>query len=441
MKLVSFTVEKYRSITTARKIPVRQMTTLVGPNNEGKSNILRALVTGMHVLTRGTRPPISRGVSSRLSYERQVYNWKRDFPHNLQSRYPNGESVIVLEFGLTEREVQAFRDEIGSSLNGTLPLRVAIGPNEASVKVAKQGPGATALTRKSAKIAQFVARSLDFEHIEAVRTASSAKIVVDQLVERELGTLESDPEYQEAFGRIAELQRPILHQLSESIKTTLVTFLPAVRDVRIDISSEGRYRALRRSCEVTVDDGAATLLEYKGDGVQSLAAIGIMRHASEKSGSSRNLVIAIEEPESHLHPRAIHELRDVLERLASKHQVVLTTHCPLFVNRTSLTSNVIVSGNRARPAKSIQEVRDILGVKAADNLRSADLVLLVEGDADKVALSALLRHYSGKLRAALDAGALAVDGLSGGSNLAYMATLVRNASLFCALFLGRRQVR
>ncbi|MBK8686880.1 MAG: AAA family ATPase [Betaproteobacteria bacterium] len=45
MELVSFSVSNYRSITSAYKLPIRSPTVLIGPNNEGKSNILRALVT------------------------------------------------------------------------------------------------------------------------------------------------------------------------------------------------------------------------------------------------------------------------------------------------------------------------------------------------------------------------------------------------------------
>jgi predicted ATP-dependent endonuclease of OLD family len=49
MQLQGITVQKFRSITAARKIPLDRMTILVGPNNEGKSNILRALVLAMAV--------------------------------------------------------------------------------------------------------------------------------------------------------------------------------------------------------------------------------------------------------------------------------------------------------------------------------------------------------------------------------------------------------
>ena len=80
------------------------------------------------------------------------------------------------------------------------------------------------------------------------------------------------------------------------------------------------------------------------------------------------MILAIEEPESHLHPSAIHQLRAVLADIASKHQVIMTTHCPLFVDRTSIKSNIIVHKNKAVPAKDVKEIRDILGVRASNNL-------------------------------------------------------------------------
>jgi len=427
MKLVSFTVEKYRSIVRAHRISTGKSTILIGPNNEGKSNILRALVAAMSALTRGALLVTARHRAISRYDHRRFYNWHHDFPVHLQTEQPDGKSVVRLEFELTNQETEEFRREIGSNLNGTLPLRISMGSDTALVEVAKQGPGSRTLTAKSQRIARFVAARIEFEHIPAIRTAESAQEIVQMMVERELEVLETEPEYQSALGKVAELQQPLLNTLAESIKETLRKFLPAVQNVQLRISTESRSRALRRDCEIVVDDGASTLLRFKGDGVQSLAALGIMRYASDRHGQARNLVIAIEEPESHLHPGAIHELKAVLDQLAERHQVVLTTHCPLFVDRAHVDHNVVVRNTRARPAKNIQQVRDILGVRASDNLRHAELVVVVEGEDDRVNITSLLRYHSPILREALDNGTIAIDTLSGGTNLAYKLSTLREA--------------
>lgn len=431
MKLVSFTVEKYRSITRAKKIKLDKKVVLVGPNNEGKSNILRALVTAMNILTRGRRSVLIKGRFLRGKF----YDWNTDFPIHLQHKLPDGESVMILEFELTDDELAGFRIDIKSRLTGTLPLRIALGPETTKVTVYKKGGGSKTLTKNSDKIAAFVSDRLDFEHIPAVRTAQSAQRIVDELVERELLNVEDDPEFIKALDKVEELQKPILDILSESIQKTLVKFLPAVSDVEVQIPHEERYKALRRSCKIIINDGTATLLQYKGDGIQSLAALGIMRHASERGAKGKNFVIAIEEPESHLHPNAIHELRDVIDELSKKHQVVLTTHCPLFVDRANISSNIIVHSKQARPAKKIKEIREILGVRASDNLRNAEIVLLVEGEDDTISLKALLSHSSESLKTAIDNGTIAVDFLGGGTNLAYKVGLVRDALCLTHCFL------
>ena len=52
MKLVAFSVRNYRSIVEAYKLSLGNYTVLVGPNNEGKSNILKAIALSLAVLTR-----------------------------------------------------------------------------------------------------------------------------------------------------------------------------------------------------------------------------------------------------------------------------------------------------------------------------------------------------------------------------------------------------
>jgi hypothetical protein len=435
MKLVSFTVEKYRSIVKAHRIYTGYSTILIGPNNEGKSNILRALVAGMSVLTRGAEFFTARNKQIVRFTVGRFYNWDVDFPVHLRAMEPDGESSLLLEFELSDAETANFRGEIGSNLNGTLPLRITMGRQRVTVEVAKQGRGGKALTAKSGRIAKFVASRLDFEHIPAIRTAESAQQIVDMLVERELETLEENEEYRDALAKVAVLQRPLLDALATSMKETLQRFLPAVHDVRLQISTENRYRAMRRSTEILVDDGASTRLEFKGDGVQSLAALAMMRHASDRRRSAKSLVIAIEEPESHLHPRAIHELKVVLDDLSRSHQVVLTTHCPLFVDRVDITHNVLVQRGRARPAKSIEEIRTILGVRTADNLQHAELVLVTEGWGDAVILEALLRQNSELLRTAFDNGTIAIDTLAGGTNLSYKLSLLRSGLVLYHCFL------
>lgn len=426
MKLVSFSVENYRSIIKANRLPIGNSTILIGPNNEGKSNILRALVAALRILNQFHRWPM-REAKIPSHAMRRIYDWETDFPVALQTNTFKGETIFRLEIELSDPEILEFWTQVGSHLNGTLPIQLSVGKGSTGFKVLKRGRGAATLSGKANQIARFVSAKLDCVYIPAVRTASSAQDVVEQILADELGTVEENEDFKRALTEIAKVQQPVLDRISSSIKTTLKQFLPNVKDVKVTISQEDRSQALRRSCQITIDDGTPTRLQQKGDGVQSLAALCLMRHASERGASGRQLILAIEEPESHLHPRAIHQLKQVVGEIANLTQVIITTHCPTFVDRVDIKSNIIVSENKAVPAKSIKAIREILGVKAADNLQHAELVLVVEGENDRIALSALLAQASAKLKSAIVEGTLALDTLAGGSNLSYKLTQLRDA--------------
>ncbi|WP_397410686.1 ATP-dependent nuclease [Polaromonas sp.] len=422
MRLLSFSVTNFRSITEAHKIPIGDSTVLIGKNNEGKSNILLALSMAMKSLTAHAGDDAFVGYESR---DRQKYVWRRDFPISLQLRASATESIFRLEFSLNEIEIAEFRQEIKSNLNGTLPIEIRFGKgNAAKIHVPKRGPGGTALSAKSSKIAKYIAAHIQFNYIPAIRTEEEALAVVQEMLSEELAQLEKNPDYIAALQKISELQQPILNGVSESIKQSLKQFLPGIKSVSVLIPPSARRVALRSQCRVEIDDGSRTLLEYKGDGVKSLAALGLLKDKRKAEGAS---IVAIEEPESHLHPGAMHSLRDVIQSLTKDNQVVITTHCPLFVDRVSVSRNILIDRNSAKAARDISSIRTILGVRASDNLVNASHVLIVEGDEDVVALSALLSHFSLLVSKALKQNRLVIQPIGGAGNLSYKLTLLANA--------------
>lgn len=391
MRLESLTVENFRSITSAKKIPLSNYTVLVGPNNEGKSNILKALSISMTTLQRW-RPRMIQSSDGKRHYIQPDkhyraydagYNWSLDYPIHLQNaRGGRKTTELILEFRLDDEEVHEFYSFVGSSINGSIPIKISYGRDEFDISIAKPGRGSVTLNKKTTRIATFISDKIRFDYIPAVRTADSASSVVRKLVSNELKILEADDRYLEALKIIDEIQSPILDELSRSITNTVSSFLPSVKNVNLRTSQASRQDFLRRNIQIDIDDGVKTDISQKGDGVQSLVALALMRHASERKNLSS--IIAIEEPESHLHPRAVRDLRDVIWSLTVGSQVLVSSHSPLLVKWGSNTSTVIVANNRAAVAAKISDVRDILGVLVTDNLTSVEFAVLVEGETDKL---------------------------------------------------------
>lgn len=88
MKICNFSVKDYRSITSAKKISMSNLTVLVGKNNEGKSNLLRALALAMDIMKHYSRNPKSLIFSKYGIID--SYNWERDYPISLQTKKPSG---------------------------------------------------------------------------------------------------------------------------------------------------------------------------------------------------------------------------------------------------------------------------------------------------------------------------------------------------------------
>lgn len=430
MKLASIQIENYRSIVKTQTLNLDEnFTVILGPNNEGKSNLLRAVVLAMKSLSVfrfESRPIVSAANDGFVRLPRGVYEWEDDFPRRLQKDSQEGTTVLSLNFKLENKERSAFKAHCGSDINGDLPLEIRVGARGAQFRVKKPGRGAKAYEKSSNKIALFVSQNFSFEYIPAIRPEELSLEVVANLLERELETLSSDKSYKEALKTIDDLHRPIYARLEATVQTQLKKLLPTVKRVKISSTQGPTYRGRFRAPQLIIDDGTETALEAKGDGIKSLAAISLMR-ATKAGGGSGSLVVAIEEPESHLHPGATRQLATVLHEMALEHQVIITTHSPLLVARNALEANIIVSKSNATPAVSIKAIRDSLGVQVDDNLTQAGYVILVEGKTDIRILTALFARRSQEFSDLLGKGKVVFDDLTGTGNIAYKLSSLNQA--------------
>jgi putative ATP-dependent endonuclease of the OLD family len=423
MKLVSVTIKNFRSITSAYKIPLSDFSVLVGPNNQGKSNVLAAIVLALGLLEGGIYSYKRQRLSYRYSDSLEAYSWPRDYPIGLQTSQPGGKSEVTLEFRMSPLESAAFKKRTKVNLSTDLKLKLHFGEDDARVELLLQGKAKKSLTDESTRaIARFVADKVFLQYIPAVRPAELAEEVINRILSTRLSALEVNEEYKLHISAIEKLQQPILDDLSRELKITVQSFIPDISGIYLKTSG-AVARAISRSAQITVDDGANTSLRMKGDGIKSLVAISLMKHASQSALGGKSLILAIEEPESHLHPNAVHRLREVLQEVSKESQVILTTHAVPLVDRERPTGNIIVKDGYATSATSLADVRDALGVHQSDNLSSARLVLVVEGYEDEQVLRAWLPGLSTEIGAAIVAGELAFDPMGGAGNLEYKVRL------------------
>jgi len=439
MKIRKFTVENYRSITKASELPVHDLSILIGPNNEGKSNLLRALVSTMNTIQDffgGRSSRTFRSSSSipryRKNEESLDYDFERDYPLVLPKN-SKSHSLFKIEFELTPAE----KIKIGKIVkkNFTTNLQILIEHYKDSITFGVFDTKTKFNYDKNEReIFQYISDNFEVSYIAAIRDSERTVSIVENMISKELSLLESDKKYKSLLAKLEKFQKPILDRLSVSLTKGVSNFLPDVRSIQLD-SKERIRRISSISPKIVVDDGIKTTLQQKGDGIKSLMAISIIQHLTKQRAAKKNIFLAIEEPESHLHPNAIHKLRDVLNDISKQYQVIISTHSPLLVNRSDVSRNLIVNKSQVTAAHDISDIRDILGVKIADNLRTANMLILVEGEEDRQVIKKCLEELSPSIKKALEQGIFNFDVLGGGSNLSHKTSMWQNSLCDVCAFL------
>jgi predicted ATP-dependent endonuclease of OLD family len=158
-----------------------------------------------------------------------------------------------------------------------------------------------------------------------------------------------------------------------------------------------------KSTLIYVDDGFNTKLEDKGAGIQSSVIISLFDFYVRNIAHANGSLLAIEEPELYLHPHGRRVISDRLDTFldGSKNQVIITTHSPEFICSPDDSINLIVvkkEGNRSI-AKNFYfndiKVKQILVKKQNSEMFFADAVILVEG-ADKYILESICKEFGNK---------------------------------------------
>ncbi|WP_303259288.1 AAA family ATPase [Ruminococcus sp.] len=384
MKLSYVSVSNYRSITDAYKIDLSNLTVLIGKNNEGKTNIIRAIKLGMEIIKGMTLTTRRRMVS------KHIYDWHEDYPISNQNskKIKDKKTTIRLDFNLSENETDEFFQEVHSNINGSLSIYIAIGEdNSLSITVPKRGKNASSISDKIKIISKFICDRFDVQYIPAVRSENDAYSAITDLVEMELSSIE-DEKYKNSIEYIDKIQQERLNELAAKVKDPLKSFLPQVK--HLNISMANRFQRLnymaRRAINVEIDDGVLTNLSNKGDGVKSLTTIAMLSQVF----SHKDRLIIVDEPENHLHPDAVRYINGVLCDLAKKNQILISTHNPIFVNRNNIASNIIIDAGKTEKAQSIDKIRETLGIICSDNLMYSDYIVIVEGPTDRTLLGKFL---------------------------------------------------
>jgi energy-coupling factor transporter ATP-binding protein EcfA2 len=374
-RLASVRVRSYRSVGELEITELPSPLVIVGPNNSGKTNLLRAIELLFSNPGHGT-----------------TYDRERDLTFGASDRQRTGLSA-TFEIDASSYLATRFGDlmrlaggEKPRSKDGTIELTLSIEflLRRVSMRLRPLGLAAPAGSEEfielERRLIDEILATFSVHYIPSVLVRTASRVIRPQveLLERELASI------------------------SSGITSVLRDIGIGTLETQLTLPDGSLDRLLESGFDLHVSDPNSTSIFEKGHGIQSLVLLASLLWITEDDDRlGKTSVWLLEEPESYLHPELARGCRQLLDRLASVAPVVVTTHSLAFV--PSSASNVV--GIQLREGTSELEtyssyrsatrrIRQSLGVRFADFLQFDDFNIVVEGETDVTWLRWYLdNHY------------------------------------------------
>jgi putative ATP-dependent endonuclease of OLD family len=257
------------------------------------------------------------------------------------------------------------------------------------------------------------------DELKTKETASFGKLlnILLNVIENDLADAAETFEHLRAkLNRIAKEDGTIVDDRMDKVKeienTIQRNLQETFRNVEIELEIPPPHiKTVLSNANIVADDGVRGPIENKGDGFKRAITFSILRSyvqlsqsdewqkqdTKKKSGKDKFLFL-FEEPELYLHPSAQNILFDALSLISKKHQVVVTTHSPLFFSSDDTTTFVKVSkrnyNDLDKPVGECMPV-DLTDIREKDKFQiisfeSSNLaffskkIVLVEGDSELI---------------------------------------------------------
>ncbi|MDO9004778.1 MAG: AAA family ATPase [Aquabacterium sp.] len=407
------------------EIELDEIVVLVGPNNAGKSSILRAYDVAM-------KQGSSEG---KLQIE--------DFPNGqvTQDALPEIElQTVVFDNAPGERWLAPtaagewlIREQWRWASPNDQPKRRGfdVGKGDWDDNVPWGAPAiANSRRPRPHRIEAFSSPDVQTKEIvELLLTVLKDKLKAY----RTNGPEQQKSDYENLIDQISEFQKRVVASAAEEmqrmeteISSMLEKVFPKHRiklDAKPESDVEKAYTPFKASPEVLMgpDGGYLGKVAQQGSGARRTLLWAALKYLTEsaaaKDGSARPHVLLLDEPEICLHPNAIREAKEVLYALpeTKNWQVMITTHSPIFIDLAKDNTTVvrverdqdeaIRSVTLHRPSKVQLDENDRQNLKA---LNACDPylnefffggdVIVVEGDTEYTAFQLLKSLNAAKYR-------------------------------------------
>ncbi len=348
MKLKEISIENFRGIDSLH-LPLDGLTVLIGENNTGKSTVLEAV-----------RLVLTRGLGVRRGGQFTEY----DFHLKDSGATPQSADPISITLHFAEEHENEWPDPVTQQMNEVIQLD-ADGLNHIwlqaqgvyqvdsasfETKWAFLNASGVELVLKNATPHNLISRLTPVFFLSALRDAS-----------QEFG---QRGQFWSGFLKSIQLpdgQRERIEEMLQEVNRSVLDANAGLTEVTKKLADAGRLVPLDSADPVALEavptrvfdmvgkiqvhlkssQGAKLPLQRHGEGTQSLAVLMLFQaftaaNLAEAYAPESIPILALEEPEAHLHPSAIRSLGSSLEQMAG--QILVSSHSGDLVSRVPVTA-------------------------------------------------------------------------------------------------------
>lgn len=418
MQLAEITIKNFRGISSLEKLSVSNINTFVGKNDAGKSCILRALECFFDEkkfdpkdVFRGKNPEEKTYIE--LSFKPQIeindlavdaggyITIKKEFEVVGDKVKP---TAFYRSFDFKSEKYQDLWNKKEADLN-TLITELSIDPE-------RSGRGKKNIIRIEQIKSQLESEereeryNLLGELLKNLEKTYDGVVLPEYLLfdaEQDLSVEATNfqsqfkPIISAYFETVTEKTREIESGLRkdlanefEEIRKFMVKNVPGIK--QLNPTTEFNWSKSLAKFDLNLEFTGQAFdvpISHKGTGFKRLLMVAYFEYLASKK-SAKNLIFAIEEPETYLHPSAQSDLLDSIIRISEDSQFFLTTHSPVFAGATSGEHSILVTKDdkgfshyeKGTPG-IIQKIISELGIRPDYNLISkSKFLLFLEGASD-----------------------------------------------------------
>ncbi len=399
------------------EVELEQTTVLTGMNNSGKTSFLKALQLAL-----GNRLFLSQ--DDFYIHSKKIVIDLLIIPIGQDGKKGSEFSEDYWERLLTTNRIRT--DELGYSF---VPLRtiIAFDPIKNSYKTQQYILQAWPYFEAEDKTSWFESEngkemSFRFDEIPFFYMDAQRDILEDiKLKSSYLGKMLSKIEYSKEMVKEIEAQIRALNETAVSSSDILSTIKTTLKelDTAMDSRSEGiditpftkKIRDLSKGLSIYyTDQNDSFSMEYHGMGTRSWSSlltlkafISFLNNNAEKDESPFFPILAIEEPEAHLHPNAQKKLYGQINDIVG--QKIISTHSPYIAAAADLKQirnfykdDTVHCGKIKTEQLTAEDIRKINRqvINTRGEIFFSKLLVFFEGETEEQALPVFAQSYFGK---------------------------------------------